>query len=187
MREGKTKDELDLESPNFNANVYYDNLISKSSLQDLLKVAAQLKTDINALESSRHTLVYNHHPQLFAAGDTISALNARTPQLLGIVTQLQERFSEMSRMADRASLDDVPGGGAREVQGAREDGASEEMAVRKVRERLALMVAAGDSAGAKAFAASKSASLQAAVERGVPGAKDAADECATLVAAIAPT
>lgn len=58
------------------------------------------------MHSSRHTLVYNHHHQLFSAGDTISALNTRTPQLLSIVTDLQERFSEMSQLADSVALPD---------------------------------------------------------------------------------
>lgn len=51
--------------------------------------------------------MYNHHHQLFSAGDTISQLNTRTPQLLSIVTALQERFSDMSQLADSVALPDA--------------------------------------------------------------------------------
>jgi hypothetical protein len=61
---------------------------------------------VGRLQSSRHTLVYNHHHQLFSAGDTISQLNTRTPQLLSIVTSLQERFSDMSQLTDSVALPD---------------------------------------------------------------------------------
>lgn len=52
--------------------------------------------------------MYNHHHQLFSAGDTIAALNTRTPQLLSIVTSLQERFSDMSQLADSVALPELP-------------------------------------------------------------------------------
>jgi hypothetical protein len=51
--------------------------------------------------------VYNHHHQLFSAGDTIAQLNTRTPQLLSIVTSLQERFSDMSQLTDSVALPDI--------------------------------------------------------------------------------
>lgn len=50
--------------------------------------------------------------QLFAAGDTISLLNSRTPQLLNIMTNLQQSFSEISRLAEQVAMD--PGDDSRE-------------------------------------------------------------------------
>ncbi|CAK9783339.1 hypothetical protein CC85DRAFT_240017 [Cutaneotrichosporon oleaginosum] len=96
----------DLSSPYFVPAEYYEDLISRAGLPELLKTTSTLATDIGRLHSSRHTLVYNHHHQLFSAGDTISVLNTRTPQLLSIVTDLQERFSEMSQLADSVALPD---------------------------------------------------------------------------------
>jgi hypothetical protein len=43
--------------------------------------------------------------QLFAAGDTISHLNSRTPQLLAIVTSLQQSFSDISQLVDSVALE----------------------------------------------------------------------------------
>jgi hypothetical protein len=42
--------------------------------------------------------------QLFAAGDTISTLNAKTPQLQVIVNSLQERFDEISKLVENVSF-----------------------------------------------------------------------------------
>lgn len=42
--------------------------------------------------------------QLFAAGDTISQLNARTPQLLSVVTNLQQSFSSISQLVDSINI-----------------------------------------------------------------------------------
>lgn len=62
--------------------------------------------------------MYNHHHQLFSAGDTIAQLNTRTPQLLSIVTSLQERFSDMSQLADSVALPDIPESGSAAVSRA---------------------------------------------------------------------
>lgn len=52
--------------------------------------------------------------QLFEAGDTISHLNSRTPQLLSIVTELQQSFSEISRLVDAVALPEESGAGLRD-------------------------------------------------------------------------
>ncbi|ORX40823.1 Vps51/Vps67-domain-containing protein [Kockovaella imperatae] len=97
-------DPLDIDSSSFNASKYYENLITTASLADLIKTANTLSADVGNLQGSRHALVYNHHHQLFAAGDTIAQLNSRTPQLLSIMTSLQDSFSEISRLADSVAL-----------------------------------------------------------------------------------
>ncbi|WVQ70800.1 hypothetical protein IAR50_000322 [Cryptococcus sp. DSM 104548] len=97
-------DSLDIDSPGFKVGVYYEDLISRSDLSTLMKTASSLASDIGTLQGSRHALVYNHHHQLFAAGDTISNLNVRTPQLLSVVTNLQQSFSSISQLADSVAL-----------------------------------------------------------------------------------
>ncbi|KAK1923174.1 Vps51/Vps67-domain-containing protein [Papiliotrema laurentii] len=101
----KSDNPLDIDSPLFNADAYYEDLVAKASLSDLMKTASKLATDVGNLQGSRHALVYNHHHQLFAAGDTISRLNSRTPQLLGIMTSLQQSFSEISRLAEEVTVE----------------------------------------------------------------------------------
>ncbi|ORY28037.1 Vps51/Vps67-domain-containing protein [Naematelia encephala] len=101
-------DKRDINGAGFDAKGYYEDLIHKSTLEELMKAASSLSADIGKLHGDRHSLVYNHHHQLFAAGDTISHLNSRTPQLLGIMTSLQQSFSSMSQLVDSVALPDPP-------------------------------------------------------------------------------
>ncbi|BEI82753.1 hypothetical protein CcaverHIS002_0306210 [Cutaneotrichosporon cavernicola] len=126
----------DLSSTHFVPAEYYEELIARAGLPELLSTTSTLATDIGRLHSSRHTLVYNHHHQLFSAGDTISALNTRTPQLLSIVTDLQERFSEMSQLADSVALPDPS---------AVDDGVRARAIAQQGIERLRLMLVAEES------------------------------------------
>ncbi|TXT05964.1 hypothetical protein VHUM_03725 [Vanrija humicola] len=132
-------DALDLTSPHFSPSEYYEDLIAKASLAELMGSTSVLAADVGRLHSSRHTLVYNHHHQLFSAGDTIAQLNTRTPQLLSIVTSLQERFSDISQLADSVALaDKAPVG----------DGDRARAVAAQGLERVRLMVLAGEDADA---------------------------------------
>ncbi|KAJ9122324.1 hypothetical protein QFC22_001745 [Naganishia vaughanmartiniae] len=97
-------DPLDPDSPAFSPQKYYQHLITTASLPQLLKESTSLSTDVKDLNSSRHALVYNHHHQLFAAGEAISILNQKTPQLQAIVNSLQERFDEISKLVENVSF-----------------------------------------------------------------------------------
>ncbi|WOO81961.1 Vacuolar protein sorting-associated protein 51 [Vanrija pseudolonga] len=126
---------LDLTSPNFSPSEYYEDLIAKATLAELMGSTSVLAADVGRLHSSRHTLVYNHHHQLFSAGDTIAQLNTRTPQLLSIVTSLQERFSDISQLADSVALTE---------KAPLADGDRARAAAAQGLERVRLMVLAGD-------------------------------------------
>jgi len=85
------------DSPALDAKAYYDQLITTSSLATLLKRESELlsgmsrlsypppyvfwklttswpHTEIRTLDNDRQSLVYNHHHELIAASDTISAV-----------------------------------------------------------------------------------------------------------------
>ena len=85
------------DSPAFDAKAYYDQLITTSPLTTLLKRESELlsgmsrlshppphvfwklttflsHTEIRSLDNDRQSLVYNHHHELIAASDTISAV-----------------------------------------------------------------------------------------------------------------
>ncbi|OXH23589.1 hypothetical protein J008_05988 [Cryptococcus neoformans] len=109
-----------IDSPTFKPVAYYEDLIATSTLNGLMTTTASLSSDIGTLQGARHSLVYNHHHQvlklfsisthladlskLFAAGDTISQLNVRTPQLLSVVTNLQQSFSSISQLVDSINI-----------------------------------------------------------------------------------
>ncbi|WVF67765.1 hypothetical protein IAT40_002525 [Kwoniella sp. CBS 6097] len=135
---GPKGDPLDIDSPAFNAEAYYEHLISKENLSGLMKRSSTLNLDIGNLEGSRHSLVYNHHHQLFAAGDTISHLNSRTPQLLSIVTELQSSFSSISQLVDSIALPEVGGNNGPPSS----DGYESDVGGKRIVERLKLMLRA---------------------------------------------
>jgi hypothetical protein len=103
------------DSPNFSAQQYYQHLVASASLPQLLEKTTSLSSgeqtmltpltsDIGNLKSARHSLVYNHHHELFSAGDTIAHLNHRTPELLGILAELQQTFSDIERAAESVTV-----------------------------------------------------------------------------------
>jgi hypothetical protein len=48
----------------FDSEGYYDDLVGKSNLVELIKAASSLGVDIAELQGERHALVYNHHHQV---------------------------------------------------------------------------------------------------------------------------
>jgi len=76
--------------------------------------------------------------KLFAAGDTISHLNSRTPQLISIMTSLQDSFSSISQLADSVAMPE------RDTKSTGED---KEDALRLQLERTRLMFLAEEDAG----------------------------------------
>ncbi|KAI9633470.1 Vps51/Vps67-domain-containing protein [Dioszegia hungarica] len=132
----KEGDVLDIDSGAFDAGAYYQDLIQKSSLAELMKKAVALNAEMGDLQSSRHSLVYNHHHKLFSAGDAIQVLNTRTPQLISIVTSLQDSFSSISQLADSVALPDLdtPASTTRKDEEAAEQGLEEgDRAIRRMR------------------------------------------------------
>lgn len=83
-----------IDSTAFDAKSYYEQLITTSTLPALLKrenellsgksrllcdctqqvLKATFNAEIRQLDSDRQSLVYNHHHELIAASDTISAV-----------------------------------------------------------------------------------------------------------------
>ena len=87
------RDQPMTDSSAFDAKAYYEQLITTSSLTALLKKENELLTgelvsfasthwvlnfwkDMRQLDSERQSLVYNHHHELIAATDTISAVSS---------------------------------------------------------------------------------------------------------------
>ncbi|WWC65323.1 uncharacterized protein I303_107941 [Kwoniella dejecticola CBS 10117] len=135
-------DPSDIDSSSFNPSAYYEDLISNSTLKDLMEKASKLNGDIGNLQGSRHSLVYNHHHQLFAAGDTISKLNSRTPQLISIVTQLQESFSTIEQLIDSISLSEPSLPKSNSVDTSMDGAENAVEMLKRGKERLELMVLA---------------------------------------------
>ncbi|KAI0034341.1 Vps51/Vps67-domain-containing protein, partial [Vararia minispora EC-137] len=102
---GRPVDPMDLDSPAFDARAYYEQLITTSSLTALLKKENELLTDMRQLDSERQSLVYNHHHELIAATDTISAMKARAESLDADLDLLKVAFSEISRLSAEVAVE----------------------------------------------------------------------------------
>ncbi|KAK2460966.1 hypothetical protein APHAL10511_007436 [Amanita phalloides] len=92
----KVNDPMNFDSPAFDARSYYEQLITTSSLPSLLKRENELLTEIRQLDSERQSLVYNHHHELIAASDTITAIKSRAESLEPVLDSLKAAFSEIS-------------------------------------------------------------------------------------------
>ncbi|TFY54255.1 hypothetical protein EVG20_g9779 [Dentipellis fragilis] len=102
---GKPMDPMDLDSPAFDAKAYYEQLITTSSLTTLLKKENELLTEMRQLDSERQSLVYNHHHELIAATDTISAMKTRAEALDVDLERLKAAFSEISRLTAEVAIE----------------------------------------------------------------------------------
>ncbi|PPQ90802.1 hypothetical protein CVT25_012122 [Psilocybe cyanescens] len=102
---GNSQDPMDLNSTAFDAKSYYEQLITTSTLPALLKRENELLTEIRQLDSERQSLVYNHHHELIAASDTISAMKTRAESLDGDLDLLRAAFSEISRLTAEVSVE----------------------------------------------------------------------------------
>ncbi|CAA7267078.1 unnamed protein product [Cyclocybe aegerita] len=102
---GNSQDPMDLNSAAFNARSYYEQLITTSTLPALMKRENELLSEIRQLDSERQSLVYNHHHELIAASDTISAMKTRAESLDGDLDLLRQAFSEISRLAAEVSTE----------------------------------------------------------------------------------
>ncbi|KAL4064363.1 Vps51/Vps67-domain-containing protein [Scleroderma citrinum] len=105
---GNQNDPMNMDSPAFDAKSYYDQLIMTSSLPTLLKREVELLTEIRHLDSERQSLVYNHHHELIAARDTISAMKTRAEGLDADLDMLRAAFSEISRLVTEVSAEHKP-------------------------------------------------------------------------------
>ncbi|KAG6862523.1 hypothetical protein C0995_000071 [Termitomyces sp. Mi166 len=103
---GKTAvDPMNLDSTAFDAKSYYEQLITTSSLPNLLKRENELLSEIRELDSERQSLVYNHHHELIAASDTIAAMKTRAESLDADLDLLKVAFSEISRISSEVAVE----------------------------------------------------------------------------------
>ncbi|KAI6123557.1 Vps51/Vps67-domain-containing protein [Pisolithus croceorrhizus] len=109
---GNQNDPMNMDSVAFDAKSYYDQLITTSSLPTLLRREVELLSEIRQLDGERQSLVYNHHHELIAAGDTIAAMKTQAEALEGDLDMLKAAFSEISRLVTEVSIDRPIGRGA---------------------------------------------------------------------------
>ncbi|KAI8456203.1 Vps51/Vps67-domain-containing protein [Phakopsora pachyrhizi] len=115
--EGRGRDSISIDSPDFDPNAYFKKLIKDSSLKSLISTANGVISDIRELDGERQNLVYNHHHELVEASETIGKVNttvtksthpytsinlfkmkANAEKLDVTLDQLQNSFSSISQL-----------------------------------------------------------------------------------------
>ncbi|KAG8832634.1 hypothetical protein FRC17_000946 [Serendipita sp. 399] len=102
---GRPDDPMDIDSKVFDAKAYYEQLITTTSLTGLLKKENELSAQIRQLDGERQSLVYNHHHELIAASDTISAMKTQADGLDSDLEKLRMAFSDISRLIAEVTND----------------------------------------------------------------------------------
>ncbi|CAH7686218.1 Vps51/Vps67-domain-containing protein [Phakopsora pachyrhizi] len=96
--EGRGRDSISIDSPDFDPNAYFKKLIKDSSLKSLISTANGVISDIRELDGERQNLVYNHHHELVEASETIGKMKANAEKLDVTLDQLQNSFSSISQL-----------------------------------------------------------------------------------------
>ncbi|KAF2204118.1 hypothetical protein GQ43DRAFT_365338 [Delitschia confertaspora ATCC 74209] len=105
----ETLTELDKEG--FDAQAYVDNILSTAGLEGVLKVEADLVSQIRNLDSDRKSLVYDNYSKLIAATDTIRKMRTNMDPLAPTTHTLSPAISHIAETAASlsASMQEHPG------------------------------------------------------------------------------
>ncbi|POY70385.1 hypothetical protein BMF94_6666 [Rhodotorula taiwanensis] len=96
----KSGQSLDIDSPAaFDADAYFNSLVSTASLPDLLRRENDLLNEIRELDGERQSLVYNHHHELIDASDTIRKMKSRAESLDQSLESLKSSFESIAQLS----------------------------------------------------------------------------------------
>ncbi|XP_045475583.1 vacuolar protein sorting-associated protein 51 homolog [Harmonia axyridis] len=74
MEDNKNSSPLDLNGPNFNANMYLDKLFKECNLKQIMDHENEIIKDTQTLHSDMQTLVYENYNKFISATDTIKKM-----------------------------------------------------------------------------------------------------------------
>jgi hypothetical protein len=109
FEEDETLTELDKEG--FNAETFVNNILLTSGLEGILKVEADLVSQIRNLDSDRKSLVYDNYSKLIAATDTIRKMRTNMDPLAPTTHTLSPAIAHIAETAASlsASMQERPG------------------------------------------------------------------------------
>ncbi|KAF2025552.1 hypothetical protein EK21DRAFT_76107 [Setomelanomma holmii] len=98
---GPEEDETltELDAADFNAEAYVDSLLTKEGLQGVLKVEADLISQIRNLDSDRKSLVYDNYSKLLSATSTIRRMRGNMDPLAPTTHTLGPAISHIAETA----------------------------------------------------------------------------------------
>lgn len=89
----------ELDQPGFDANGYVHNVLSTSGLSGVLKVEADLVSQIRNLDSDRKSLVYDNYSKLLSATSTIRRMRTNMDPLAPTTHTLSPAISHIAETA----------------------------------------------------------------------------------------
>ncbi|KAI8939573.1 hypothetical protein NX059_003337 [Plenodomus lindquistii] len=102
---GPEEDETltELDTSDFNAEAYVDSLLAKEGLKGVLKVEADLVSQIRNLDSDRKSLVYDNYSKLLSATSTIRRMRGNMDPLAPTTHTLGPAISHIAEIASSLS------------------------------------------------------------------------------------
>lgn len=91
--------ESELDKPDFDPATYVSTLLSKESIDGVLKVEAGLVSEIRSLDGEKKALVYDNYSKLIAATDTIKNMRERMDPLTPTTSTLTPAIGHIAETA----------------------------------------------------------------------------------------
>lgn len=95
----------DLDRPGFDASSYVADVLSKESLEGVLRVEAGLVSEVRGLNGERKALVYDNYSKLIAATDTIRSMRTNMDPLTPMTTTLEPALAHIAQTASSLNED----------------------------------------------------------------------------------
>jgi len=99
-RETDEKDEMNIDSADFNSDRYVSHLLQYKSLEELVQRGNAMVSEIKSLDSDMQMLVYENYNKFISATDTIRAMKHRVEDMEGQMCQLEDNFGQICAVSD---------------------------------------------------------------------------------------
>ncbi|KAG8630354.1 hypothetical protein KVT40_001973 [Elsinoe batatas] len=93
----------ELDSENFDADQYVQDLLQREGLEGVLKVEASLLKDIRGFDGEKKALVYDNYSKLIGATDTIRKMRGNMDPLKPTFRTLTPAISDIATTAEKLS------------------------------------------------------------------------------------
>lgn len=121
----------EFDAPEFDAEAYVRDILSRESLQGLLKIESGLINEIKGLDGEKKALVYDNYSKLITATDTIRKMRTNMDPLIPTTSTLSPAISHIAETA--ASLAESLQG--RNARGEKARGKEDDVSLMKQRQR----------------------------------------------------
>lgn len=91
---------MEVDSPDFDAQHHFQDIISSHSLRELLSLENSLISEIRALDGNMQTLVYENYNKFISATDKIREMKAKVENMEEEINRLAEAMGNIESLTD---------------------------------------------------------------------------------------